>query len=71
MPKKVNVLYASKTVHSPFHWLLLQFILTTDTLAVVVQTVSEQDIKLQPLWHEDNGPGSRHQGQDRNQGQNR
>lgn len=37
----------------------------------MVQTVSEQDIKLQPLWHEDNGPGSRHQGQDRNQGQNR
>ncbi|CAM6045441.1 unnamed protein product [Sphagnum compactum] len=35
------------------------------------KTVSEQDIKLQPLWHEDNGPGSRHQGQDRNQGQNR
>ncbi|KAG0597626.1 hypothetical protein M758_12G009600 [Ceratodon purpureus] len=35
------------------------------------KTISEQDVKMQPLWHEDNGQGHRNYGGDRQQGHDR
>lgn len=40
-------------------------------LCMVAQTVAEQDVKMQPLWHEDNGQGHRNHGGDRQQGYDR